>query len=211
MKSLASSPGRRYDRVSEIKLDIENVSGLVEELPAHLRRHMGYDYQSRKTRLGLPLIHLATGVDLKTGKPRRAKGVIAIGDRATGIVAIGVFPFGALAIGAFPFGAIAVGLVALGGGGIGLAAAFGAFALAPVALGAFSVGYFASGVRSFGVHAAAGNAQDQAAVDLFPKLRGSSPINFVVWVMSISFAVALGFVLTMLGIDRYARKKLDQG
>lgn len=43
----------------------------------------GYEYKSKHTLLGLPLVHINCGYGL-----RRAKGVIAIGNIATGIVAL---------------------------------------------------------------------------------------------------------------------------
>ena len=44
----------------------------------------GYEYKSKHTLFGLPLVHINCGYGL-----RRAKGVIAIGNIATGIVALG--------------------------------------------------------------------------------------------------------------------------
>ena len=87
----------------------------------------GYEYKSKHTLLGLPLVHINCGYGL-----RRAKGVIAIGNIATGIVALGGFgvgvvsfcgigvgllSLGGLALGGFAVGGVAVGLVAAGGRG----------------------------------------------------------------------------------------------
>ena len=53
-----------------------------------------YEYRSKCTLLGLPLVHIHLG-----SGPRRARGIIAIGNVATGLVAIGGFSAGLLSIG----------------------------------------------------------------------------------------------------------------
>ena len=64
-----------------------------------MRGHSGYEYKSEAEMFGLPLIHIATGLDPKTGKKRVAKGIIAIGDVAIGGVAVGGVAMGGLALG----------------------------------------------------------------------------------------------------------------
>ena len=105
----------------------------------------GYEYKSKHTLLGLPLVHINCGYGL-----RRAKGVIAIGNIATGIVALGGFgvgvvsfcgigvgllSLGGLALGGFAVGGVAVGLVAAGGCAIGMYAMGGAAVASRVAVG----------------------------------------------------------------------------
>src|SRR5438270_12642839 len=75
----------------------------------------GYEYRSKATLFGLPLVHVATGFDPATGRKRVAKGVIAIGD-----VALGGFAVGGMAIGGIAVGGCAVGVLALGGAGLAL-------------------------------------------------------------------------------------------
>ncbi len=115
----------------------------------------GYEYRSGIEILGWPLIHVAQGVDPATGRPRVAKGIIAIGNIAIGLVAVGGFALGGFVIGGmglglFVFGGIAAGIVALGGlsvglylavGGLAISAlyAVGALAVAPHAIGALGV------------------------------------------------------------------------
>src|SRR5512139_3330034 len=48
-----------------------------------------YEYKSQAELFGLPLIHIAQGIDPKTGAPRVAKGIIAIGNIAVGVIALG--------------------------------------------------------------------------------------------------------------------------
>lgn len=112
----------------------------------------GYEYRSRQTLFGLPLLHVARGINPETGLPRVARGIIAMGNIAIGLVAIGGFAIGGLTLagiglGLFVFGGIAIGGVALGGtalalyfaaGGVAISAtyAIGGVALAPHAIGA---------------------------------------------------------------------------
>ncbi len=89
-----------------------------------------YEYKSEMEIFGLPLIHIAQGVDPKTGAPRVAKGIIAIGNIAIGGFAMGGFALGGITIGGASVGVFALGGLALGGvtfGGVSIGAllAFG--------------------------------------------------------------------------------------
>jgi len=104
-----------------------------------------YEYRSQVEILGWPLIHIAGGVNPKTGQPLVAKGIIAIGNFAIGLIAIGGFALGGftiagiglgffvlagIAIGAFAVGGIALGIfLAAGGLAISVGYAFGGLAL----------------------------------------------------------------------------------
>lgn len=79
-----------------------------------------YEYKSKRTLWGLPLVHVHLG--------RRdcwARGIIAIGNVATGLVALG---------------GVAVGLLSLGGVSIGLLLALGAFSFGGIAIGGVALG-----------------------------------------------------------------------
>jgi hypothetical protein len=111
----------------------------------------GYEYKSKRTFLGMPLVHVAKGIDPQTGRPRVAKGFIAVGNIAIGVIAIGGLALGGFAIGGLCLGLLAFGGVALGGiafGGVALALylavgglaisasyAIGGMAIAPHAIG----------------------------------------------------------------------------
>ena len=69
----------------------------------------GYDFRTRASWLGWPLVAVATGVDPATGRKRVAKGWVAVGGMATG----------GLAAGAYVVGGSAIGYRALGGQAIG--------------------------------------------------------------------------------------------
>ena len=101
---------------------------------------------------GWPLLHICTGRDPATMRPRVAKGVIAIGNIA----------FGGLAIGGF-----ACGLIAFGGGSMGLFFALGGMALgAGLSIGGFAVGSFAIGGAAVGfLYGVGGAAFAPASID----------------------------------------------
>jgi hypothetical protein len=78
-------------------------------------RVLGFEYRSAASIGEWPLIHVCTGVDPVTMRPRVAKGVVAIGNFAVGGVAIG-----GLALGLVSAGGLSIGvLFALGGAAFG--------------------------------------------------------------------------------------------
>ena len=108
-----------------------------------------YEYKSKRTLLGLPLVHIRLG-DRGTGM---AKGILAIGNYAVGVFALGGFSFGLVSIGGLSLGL----LFSLGGWALG-GLAVGGFAVGLLALGGAAVGLFAMGGGAFGVYAAGGGA-----------------------------------------------------
>jgi len=124
--------------------------------PAVASAFMGWEYRSKAEVLGVPLVHIAQGVDPRTGGPRVARGILAIGNIAIGVIALGGF-----AVGGVAFGGMALGIVALAG------IAAGAVALGGLALGAYlAVGGLAvSLVYGIGGLALAPHAIDSRGVD----------------------------------------------
>ena len=135
----------------------------------------GYEYKSSLELFGLPLVHIAQGFDQATGRPRVAKGIIAIGN-----IAIGVFALGGMALGGVTFGGLSVGLLALGGlaaggiaaGGLSIGILFAAGGLALSAL-------YAVGGIAIAPHAISSLGSDPNFVRLleswFPGLQGTFP------------------------------------
>lgn len=94
-----------------------------------------YEYRSRFSLLGLPLVHVRIGdrFDVLRGPVKAwiaigsshavgvifASGGIAVAPLSFGGIAIGLLPFGAIAMGMFPLGAISLGVRAYGGLAIG--------------------------------------------------------------------------------------------
>ncbi len=124
----------------------ERVSESTGPLQARiLPGYTGYEYKSSLSIFGLPLIHVAQGINPETGRLRVAKGIIAIGNIAMGVVAfgglaLGGITFGGLSLGMAAVGGLAIGAVAVGGGAIGITFALGGFALsAKYAIGGLAI------------------------------------------------------------------------
>ena len=109
-----------------------------------------WEYRSRATLFGLPLIHCKSG-KLPGQKWQPAVGWIAFGEVAYGILCAG----GAVAVGGISMGGVSVGILSFGGFGFGLLA-FGGIALGGVAMGGGAIGWIASGGIALGWHAALG-------------------------------------------------------
>jgi hypothetical protein len=109
-----------------------------------------WEYRSRATLFGLPLIHCKSG-KLPGQKWQPAVGWIAFGEKAYGILCAG----GAVAVGGISMGGVSVGILSFGGFGVGLFA-LGGIALGGVAMGGGAIGWIASGGIALGWHAALG-------------------------------------------------------
>src|SRR5512143_2825748 len=130
-----------------------------------------YEYKSETQLFGLPLIHIAEGVDPQTGAPRVAKGILAIGNIAIGVFALGGFALGGITLGGASIGVLALGGLALGGatlGGVSIGAllALGGLAISPA---------YAIGGLALAPHFIGGNGADPAFIrlleGLFPGFR----------------------------------------
>lgn len=135
--------------------------------PLRAMASMGYEYRSKATIAGLPLLHIAVGVDPTTGKKRIAKGIVAIGDIAVGVLALGGVALGGIAIGGCSFG-----LAVLGGLAIGVLFALGGAAVGIVAIGGFAVGYYALGGAALGPYTISGMGANPEAVEFFKRSFG---------------------------------------
>jgi hypothetical protein len=163
LRALEKNPERRYQEVSEVKTMVETIlnsetaatspSEQVKAQPSVvLAPARGRDYRTRQTLFGLPLVHVAWGIDPVTGRPRVAKGIVAVGPSAFGVIAVGfsawgLFPCGLVAGGFWPVGL----LLAVGFEAVGLAAA-GFHAVGLLALAFWrAVGLVAAGPLPIGV------------------------------------------------------------
>jgi RNA polymerase sigma factor (sigma-70 family) len=97
-----------------------------------------YEYRSRWTLLGWPLIHINSGMTAE-GRVRVARGWIAIGD-----MAIGGFALGGVSAGVISLGGMSIGLISSGGVAVGLVALAG-LAIGGLAMGGMALGYYAYG------------------------------------------------------------------
>jgi Protein kinase domain len=119
MHALENEPERRYQHASQIKSDVETITAHPGQAAPPVAPARGRDYRTRQTLFGLPLMHVAWGIDLGTGRPRIAKGILAVGPAAFGVIAVGfsawgLFPCGFVAGGFWPVGLFAVGFEAVG-------------------------------------------------------------------------------------------------
>jgi hypothetical protein len=126
------------------------------------RYRIGFDYKSSTTIGGWPLVHICSGVDPATMRPRIAKGVIAIGSVALGGIAIG-----GAALGLVTVGGVSLGLLfALGGAALGFGLSMGGLAVGSFAVGGAALGFFyAIGGGAFAPAAIDGRHCDQAVAD----------------------------------------------
>ena len=107
-----------------------------------------YEYKSKRTLFGLPLVHINLGRGMK-----KAKGIIAIGNISYGVVSIGF-----LSLGVFSIGLLSIGLVSIAAIAIGLLLGVGAIAIGIFSIGAISIGVFSAGALAIGKYAVGGGA-----------------------------------------------------
>ena len=177
-KAMSRLPEDRYETAQELQDDL---IALSEGRPTKARQDRGsivarawtqirffasghpYEYRSKTTLLGLPLVHLVSGRRYPGQPTRVAKGWIAMGDVAYGVVAmggfaVGGFVMGGMCLGLMSWGGIALALlVSCGGISIGGLASFGGIATGYVAFGGVALGYAAIGGFARGVYATGGN------------------------------------------------------
>ncbi|MEG0366008.1 MAG: helix-turn-helix transcriptional regulator [Coprobacillus sp.] len=105
-----------------------------EQLTRIVRKSREYEYKSKFTIFGVPLIHVNIGRGRKV-----AKGIFAFGN-----IAIGIFALGGIGIGLIGLGGIGMGLLAIGGLSIG-GLSFGGVSIGIVAVGGFAMGVYSIG------------------------------------------------------------------
>ncbi len=133
----------------------------------------GFEYRSAAAIGSWPLIHVCTGVDPITMRPKIAKGIIAIGNIAIGAVAIGGLAFGLVGIGGACLGLA----LALGGAALGVGISFGGLAVGSVAVGGAAVGFvYAVGGGAIGPAIIDGRRCDPAARDFLLRWLGTSSL-----------------------------------
>ena len=102
-----------------------------------------YEYKSKKSIFGVPLVHVNLGKGFK-----KAKGIIAVGNISCGIISSGFVSLGVLSCGFLSIGGISLGLIS-----IAILLAIGVFSLGSFSIGAISVGVFSFGAVSIGKYA----------------------------------------------------------
>jgi len=102
-----------------------------------------FEYRSRATLLGLPLLHVRYAPAEVDARP--AVGWVAVGDRAVGVL----FALGAMAAGGVSVGSVSAGVVAVGGVSVGIVS-LGGVSLGLLVLGSLAAGVVALGGLSYG-------------------------------------------------------------
>jgi len=132
----------------ELKKDNEN----VVSQPFWFTRGRFYEYKSKRSLFGLPIVHVNIG-----GGMKKAKGIIAVGNNATGIVAVGLLSKGVISFGLLSLGLISIGVFALGILFAAASVAVGIFAVGAIAVGIISIGAVSIGMFSMGACSVASN------------------------------------------------------
>ena len=125
----------------------------------------GFEWKSRTTVYGYPLVHIAFGRDARR-RFRVAKGVIAIGQFAIGLITFAQVGVGLL----FGFGQVLVGLTAIAQVAVTPLFAIGQFATGYVAIGQIAVGVYALAQAGFAQHLWSPGSRDPVAVEFFHNL-----------------------------------------
>jgi len=213
MRTLDKEPGRRFQQASDLRLQMATIAGVTTSLSPEVSRKLSFEYRSKTTLFGWPLLHVATGVDPATGCKRSAKGIIAVGTAPRGVIAFGDVAVGVIACGIFGYGLIsvsvvAVGVVACGSVAIGLCLAMGGVAVAPIALGGAAFGYYANGAVAWGKHALGPNIHDPLA-EAFFKPHAAKFMNWVIKGSLVCMPVflVLGFVPALMARIAERRRK----
>ncbi len=219
LHALKKNPARRYQHVSELRLQLEAITGATSKLSPEASRKLSYEYRSKATLFGLPWLHVAIGVNPATGRKLSARGIIAVGTAPRGVIAFGDVAVGVIACGIFCYGPISigvvsVGIVALGSAAVGLGWAMGGVAIAPVAIGGAVCGYYANGAIAWGKHALGPGVYDPLADSFFNPWIG----KYMRWVFIGSLVcmpvfLALGMVPSLMAriSERRSRRMRTKG
>ncbi|XZM79453.1 helix-turn-helix domain-containing protein [Clostridium perfringens] len=89
----------------------ENLENKETQLIIHFNNKysLEYEYKSKKTICGVPVVHINLGRGLK-----KAKGIIAIGNISCGVISIGFISIGIFSLGFLSIGLISIALLAIG-------------------------------------------------------------------------------------------------
>lgn len=135
MRTLEKERERRQKTADEVKTQVQTVvDSPSRKSEKSFWANGQYNFRSKQKLLGIPLVHVAWGLNPETKKPHVAKGVVAVGPVAAGLIAVGIEAYGLFAGGALAMGVAPVGLMALGLAAVGL----------------LSVGVTASGMATIG-------------------------------------------------------------
>lgn len=227
-RALAKEREHRQQSAGEFKTQIEDMAALPPQARRTLAwQFQSFEYRSKRTLFGMPLLHVTRGIDPATGRTRTARGFFAFGDKAVGVVAFGgqaqgVFACGGVSVGVVAVGGVAVGLISWGGLALALLFALGGLSIGTLASGGAAIGWQAVGGTVLGwyAHGAVVIAQHglgqqvhaphvyQAFAELPAALRWMSEISG--WTSFGAF-LWLPLMLPMILVPSWARRQLELG
>jgi hypothetical protein len=126
----------------------------------------GFEWKSRATIFGIPLIHIAFGRN-SSGRLRVAKGVIAVGQFAVGLFTVAQFGIGII----FGFGQFMIGLTALAQFAGGILIGVGQVATGVVTAGQFVVGIYGLAQAGWARYMWSPTRVDMEAVALYSTIQ----------------------------------------
>lgn len=126
----------------------------------------GFEWKTKLSILGLPLVHIAIGRNRLTGKLLVAKGIIAIGQFAIGVIVIAQFGLG-LFVG---LGQFATGLFAIAQFALGVYFGLGQFATGFICIAQFGVGGYVLAQIGYGKYVWSMTVKNLQALDYFKNL-----------------------------------------
>jgi RNA polymerase sigma factor (sigma-70 family) len=183
-----------------------------------------YEYRSRLSLFGLPLVHVRLGdrFDVIRGPVKAwiaigsshamgvifASGGIAIAPVSFGGIAIGLLPFGAIALGVFPLGALALGGWAYGGLAFGWQIFCGCGAAVNAAMGGIVFAHaFADGAVAHALQ-----ANTQVATDFFRQslfFRCAHALSNHGFLLMLAWVIPLGIQSRIVAKDRRRREQTN--
>jgi len=146
----------------------------------------GFEWKTRRTILGLPLICIAFGADEK-GRPRVARGFIALGQFAVGMVVIAQFGLGLISL-----GQVAVGVAAGGQLAVGLLTGMGQVCVGTFAVGQVVVGVYGRGQIGWADYLWSPGRTDMEAVAMFETIDWLANQDMATIWDNVRFEVVMG-------------------
>lgn len=133
---------------------------------AQVWKGFGINWKSRSTIFGIPLVHVAIGLDARR-RPLVAKGIIAVGQFAVGIVTVAQFGIGLL----FGFGQFMVGLLVLAQFAGGILLGVGQMATGVLGIGQYVTAIYGLAQGGYAKYMWSSTRVDMEAVAMFSTIE----------------------------------------
>ncbi len=202
LRTLEKEPSLRYQQASELSSEVESLSGSGPGPAARRDRPTPtsasfnwwpshYEYRSKRTIWGIPLVHVAFSGDTSGQHMALARGIIAIGDAAFGLIALG-----GIACGGVTIAGLNLGLISLGGISFALLVAIGGVAIGGFAGGSVALGLVSAGLTGHSVITVPDGMQQW--------------LSLVAWGLSTAIVTAVVAGLIVWRLDAAGRKPGDR-